>query len=101
MNVLKLLFVLVLLGATFAGAPADRPSVTRHPRNPVEPVGPSAPPQGAAPGAPQPAGATRLSPDDQQAIGVRFAYLDAGGASRTTQTVGKAAVDETRAGHVH
>jgi membrane fusion protein, copper/silver efflux system len=48
-----------------------------------------------------PAGAFKISPERQQIIGVKFATVEAGGASRLIRTVGKAAVDETRVGHVH
>jgi multidrug efflux pump subunit AcrA (membrane-fusion protein) len=48
-----------------------------------------------------PPGAIRISPERQQTIGVRFATVESGVASRTIRTVGKVAVDETRVGHVH
>lgn len=48
-----------------------------------------------------PAGAIRISPERQQTIGVRFATVETGSATRSIRTVGKVAVDETRVGHVH
>jgi membrane fusion protein, copper/silver efflux system len=48
-----------------------------------------------------PAGAIRITPERQQLIGVKFATVEAGRATRTIRSVGKVAVDETRVGHVH
>ena len=48
-----------------------------------------------------PAGAITISPERQQTIGVKFATVDIGGATRSIRTVGTVAVDETRVGHVH
>jgi len=79
---------------------ADKPGLNPETGNTLEPVYASEP-QGAAPAGPLPPGAIRISPERQQVIGVKFATVDAGGASRTIRTVGKVAVDETRVGHVH
>jgi Cu(I)/Ag(I) efflux system membrane fusion protein len=46
-------------------------------------------------------GAIKISPERQQTIGVKFATVEAGGATRSIRTLGKVAVDETRVGHVH
>ena len=46
-------------------------------------------------------GTIRISPERQQVIGVKFATVETGGASRAIRTVGKVAADETRIGHVH
>ncbi len=54
-----------------------------------------------APPSAMPAGAIRISPERQQLIGVRFATVESGGATRAIRTVGKVAADETRIGHVH
>jgi len=48
-----------------------------------------------------PPGAIRISPERQQLIGVRFATVEMGAATRTIRAVGRVAVDETRVGHVH
>jgi hypothetical protein len=48
-----------------------------------------------------PAGAIHISPERQQTIGVTYAVVEPGGASRSIRAVGKVAVDETRVGHVH
>jgi membrane fusion protein, copper/silver efflux system len=50
---------------------------------------------------PPPPDAIRISPERQQMIGVRFATVEKGGATRAIRTVGKVAADETRIGHVH
>lgn len=73
---------------------ADKPGVNPETANALEPVYES----GAAA---VPAGAMKISPARQQTIGVRFATVEAGGATRGIRTVGKVAVDETRVGHVH
>ena len=48
-----------------------------------------------------PPGAIKISPERQQLIGVKFATVESGGATRAIRTVGKVAADETRIGHVH
>src|SRR5919204_1665295 len=50
---------------------------------------------------PPSANAIHIPTERQQLIGVRFATVDAGAATRTIRTVGRVAVDETRVGHVH
>ena len=80
---------------------ADKPGLNPETGNTLEPVYASEPPQGGAPASALPPGTIRVSPERQQVIGVRFAIVEAGGASRTIRTVGKVAVDETRVGHVH
>jgi multidrug efflux pump subunit AcrA (membrane-fusion protein) len=77
---------------------ADKPGLNPETGNTLEPV--YAPEAAAARGS-APAGAIRISPERQQVIGVKFATVEAGGASRSLRTVGKVAVDETRVGHVH
>jgi Cu(I)/Ag(I) efflux system membrane fusion protein len=80
---------------------ADKPGLNPETGNTLEPVYASEPLQGAAARSPLPPGTIRVSPERQQVIGVRFATVEVGGASRTIRTVGKVAVDETRVGHVH
>jgi membrane fusion protein, copper/silver efflux system len=80
---------------------ADKPGLNPETGNTLEPVYAEPAPGGAAPASPVPAGTIRISPERQQVIGVKFATVEAGGASRTIRTVGKVAVDETRVGHVH
>jgi RND family efflux transporter MFP subunit len=48
-----------------------------------------------------PPGAIRISPERQQLIGVKFATVEHGAASRSIRTVGKVTFDETRVAHVH
>ncbi len=80
---------------------AEKPGLNPETGNTLEPVYADAAPPGPAPASALPAGAIRISPERQQVIGVKFATVEAGGASRTIRTVGKVAVDETRVGHVH
>jgi Cu(I)/Ag(I) efflux system membrane fusion protein len=79
---------------------ADKPGLNPETGNTLEPIYASEPQQGAS-ASPLPAGTIRVSPERQQVIGVKFATVETGGASRTIRTVGKVAVDETRVGHVH
>jgi membrane fusion protein, copper/silver efflux system len=46
-------------------------------------------------------GAINVSPERQQAIGVKFATVEQGGATRAIRAVGTVTADETRIGHVH
>jgi Cu(I)/Ag(I) efflux system membrane fusion protein len=80
---------------------ADKPGLNPETGNTLEPVYASEPQQGAAPASALASGTIRVSSERQQVIGVKFATVEAGGASRTIRTVGKVAVDETRVGHVH
>jgi membrane fusion protein, copper/silver efflux system len=45
--------------------------------------------------------AIHVTPDRQQAIGVRFATVEQGPTTHSIRAVGKITVDETRVGHVH
>jgi membrane fusion protein, copper/silver efflux system len=63
--------------------------------NTLEPV--YEPPSRAVP----PPGAINVSPERQQAIGVKFATVEHGGATRAIRAVGTVTADETRIGHVH
>jgi multidrug efflux pump subunit AcrA (membrane-fusion protein) len=120
---LKLVFLLALLGAVFAAGYVTRakkhpPAIASDSRilyyvdamNPayksdqpgiasdgmaLQPVYASTAPPNAPPGAIQ------ISPERQQLIGVRFATVESGATTRSIRTVGKVAVDETRVGHVH
>lgn len=74
---------------------ADKPGLNPETGNALTPV------YAEAPHDTHPAGAFKISPERQQIIGVKFATVEAGGASRMIRTVGKVAVDETRVGHVH
>lgn len=74
---------------------ADKPGLNPETGNTLEPVYE----RGAE--ASVPPGAIKISPERQQTIGVKFATVEAGGATRNIRTVGKVAVDETRVGHVH
>jgi membrane fusion protein, copper/silver efflux system len=74
---------------------ADKPGLNPETGNTLEPV------YERGTESSMPAGAIRISPERQQTIGVKFATVEAGGATRTIRTVGKVAVDETRVGHVH
>ena len=74
---------------------ADKAGLNPETGNTLEPV------YQPAADVPAPAGAIRISPERQQLIGVKFATVDLGGASRAIRTVGKVAADETRVGHVH
>ena len=75
------------------GYTADKPGLNPATGNTLEPVYAAPPP--ATPGA------IRISPERQQIIGVKFAAVESGGATRTIRTVGKVSADETRVGHVH
>jgi RND family efflux transporter MFP subunit len=76
------------------GYRADKPGLNPETGNTLEPVyEPSRP--AAAPGA------IRISPERQQMIGVKFATVETGGATRAIRAVGRVAADETRIGHVH
>jgi Barrel-sandwich domain of CusB or HlyD membrane-fusion/Heavy metal binding domain len=131
MKLLKLVLALLLLAAAFAGgytlravkpAPpnpperrvlyyvdpmhpaytSDKPGVAPDCGMKLEPVYADAVAQPAgAPGAEIPAGAIHIPPERQQLIGVRFATVERGAATRVIRTVGKVAADETRVGHVH
>jgi membrane fusion protein, copper/silver efflux system len=131
MRILKYLALLILLAATFAGGyiaraarrtgdaspgrkvlyyvdpmhPAyksDKPGVAPDCGMALEPVYAGGVLQPVDAEAPHTApGAIRISPERQQAIGVRFAVVETGGATRTIRTVGRVAADETRIGHVH
>jgi membrane fusion protein, copper/silver efflux system len=48
-----------------------------------------------------PPGAINVSPERQQVIGVKFATVERGGATRAIRAVGTVTADETRIGHVH
>ncbi len=74
---------------------ADKPGLNPETGNTLEPVYSEAAPDS------MPAGSIRISPERQQVIGVKFAAVEAGNASRMLRTVGKVAADETRVGHVH
>jgi membrane fusion protein, copper/silver efflux system len=74
---------------------ADKPGLNPETGNTLEAV------YAQAPAAPHATGAIQISQERQQVIGVKFATVEPGGASRTIRTVGKVAVDETRVGHVH
>ncbi len=130
-NALKTLAAVAALAATFSGgylardrwrpaAPAarrilyyvdpmhpsytsDKPGIAPDCGMPLEPVYADDVQHGGVPLETEagPAGAIRISPDRQQLIGVKYATVEAGGASRTIRAVGKVAVDETRIGHVH
>jgi RND family efflux transporter MFP subunit len=80
---------------------ADKPGLNPETGNTLEPVYASEPQPGTRTTSTLPPGSVRISPERQQVIGVKFATVDTGGASRTIRTVGKVAVDETRVGHVH
>ena len=74
---------------------ADKPGLNPENGNTLEPVY-------AAPVVNDvPPGAIRISPERQQVIGVKFATVETGPATRAIRTVGKVTVDETRVGHVH
>ena len=74
---------------------SDKPGLNPETGNTLEPVY-------ATPAASSlPPGAIKISPERQQLIGVTFATVETGGASRAIRTVGKVAADETRIGHVH
>ena len=129
MKLLKLVFALVLLAATFGvgyivratthtgAAPtgrrvlyyvdpmhpaytSDKPGIAPDCGMTLEPVYAD---DGAAATAAAPSvpGAIRISPERQQLIGVKFSTVESGSPTRTIRTVGKVAVDETRVGHVH
>ena len=74
---------------------ADKPGLNPETGNTLEPVYAETAP------ADLPAGTIRISPERQQMIGVKFATVEAGPATRAIRTVGKVSVDETRVGHVH
>jgi multidrug efflux pump subunit AcrA (membrane-fusion protein) len=82
---------------------ADRPGIAPDCGMTLEPVYAEngGAPAGAAEEKALSAGAIRISPERQQMIGVKFATVEAGGATRAIRTVGKVSVDETRVGHVH
>ena len=73
---------------------ADKPGLNPKTGNTLEPV------YEAASKALSP-GAIKISPERQQLIGVKFATVESGGATRAIRTVGRVATDETRIGHVH
>jgi membrane fusion protein, copper/silver efflux system len=74
---------------------ADKPGLNPETGNTLEPVYADAPQSSVPPGA------IRISPERQQMIGVKFATVEMGGATRAIRTVGKVSADETRIGHVH
>jgi membrane fusion protein, copper/silver efflux system len=71
---------------------ADRPGLNPETGNTLEAVYSAAT---------APPGAIRISPERQQMIGVKFATVESGAATRAIRTVGKVMADETRVGHVH
>jgi RND family efflux transporter MFP subunit len=83
---------------------SDKPGIAPDCGMQLQPVyaddagtGPSRPELPAA----MPPGAIRISPERQQLIGVTFATVEEGAASRSIRTVGKVTFDETRVAHVH
>jgi membrane fusion protein, copper/silver efflux system len=74
---------------------ADAPGLNPETGNTLEAVYDT-----VTPGVPPP-GAIAISAERQQLIGVKFATVERGGATRAIRTVGRIAVDETRVGHVH
>ena len=74
---------------------ADKPGLNPATGNTLEPV------YAAVAQLTIPPGAIAISPERQQVIGVKFATVEIGGATRAIRTVGKVAADETRVGHVH
>ena len=83
---------------------SDKPGIAPDCGMQLQPVyaddagtGPSRPELPAA----MPLGAIRISPERQQLIGVTFATVEEGAASRSIRTVGKVTFDETRVAHVH
>ena len=133
MKLLKILALLALLAATFAGGyvlrasrrstpvtagrrvlyyvdpmhpsyTSDKPGIAPDCGMTLEPVyadDTAAATGGAAPPVNAPPGAFRIPPERQQLIGVKFATVELGGASRSIRTVGKVTFDETRVAHVH
>jgi Cu(I)/Ag(I) efflux system membrane fusion protein len=83
---------------------SDRPGVAPDCGMKLEPVYADAGPPDlsarSAPSAPVP-GAIHIPPDRQQLIGVRFATVERGGATRYIRAAGRIGVDETRVSHVH
>jgi RND family efflux transporter MFP subunit len=74
---------------------ADRPGLNPETGHALEPV------YAAATSQTVPPGAINISPERQQVIGVKFATVEQGGATRAIRTVGRVVADETRIGHVH
>jgi RND family efflux transporter MFP subunit len=131
MKFVKILALLALLAATFAGgyivraskrgtpaAPARRVLYYVDTMNPayksdkpgiapdgmaLEPVYADGPTGTAGETArtSMPPGAIRIAPERQQLIGVRFATVELAGDTRSIRTVGKVTFDETRVAHVH
>ena len=74
---------------------ADKPGLNPETGNTLEPVYA----RGSEPSLPP--GAINVAPERQQLIGVKFATVESGGATREIRSVGKVSADETRVGHVH
>jgi RND family efflux transporter MFP subunit len=77
------------------GYQADKPGLNPETGNTLEPV------YSTEASLTAPPGAIKISPERQQVIGVKFATVESGGATRAIRTVGKVMADETRIGHVH
>ena len=58
-------------------------------------------PGGDAPRSAMPPGAIKISPERQQLIGVKFTTVELAGDTRSIRSVGKVTFDETRVAHVH
>ena len=75
--------------------PGDCPSCGMR-LEPVHTEGAGTPPSGGRDSPPAPAGAVQVSPQNQQAIGVRLGQVQKTGGSRLFRTTGRVAPDETR-----
>ena len=74
---------------------ADKPGLNPETGHTLEPV------YAPASESSLPPGAINISPERQQLIGVKFATVESGAATRAIRAVGKVSADETRVGHVH